>query len=122
MCQIWTTRFRHCKCIRIQNVIRPCSKGYFPETLSCRNNTNTVISSTTACPLLCQPCYDRTVTNLGHHYDQLVKETKDEGNAAGWCEEEITRAENKLRRAQEEEVEKLREGCYIVILEDYAES
>ena len=55
-------------------------------------------------------------------YDQLVRETVDEGEVAGWSEEEIRRAENSLRRAQEEELNKLREGCYTELLEEYTES
>ena len=122
MCKVWATRFTSCKCIRVQNVLHPCSMGYSTETLSCRNDTNDVISITTACPLFCQPCYDHMVLKLRYHYDQLVRETVDEGNLAGWSRDEIGRAENSLRRAQEEELDKLREGCYTEILEQYTES
>ena len=59
---------------------------------------------------------------IRNHYDQLIRETVNEGNVAGWSKGEITRAENKLRRAQEGESEKLREECYTGILEEYAES
>ena len=55
-------------------------------------------------------------------YDQLVRETVDEGNLAGWSKGEIRRAENDLRRAQEEELDKLREACYAEILKEYSES
>ena len=61
------------------------------------------------------------VLKLRDHYDQLVKETVDEGNVTGWSKQEIRRAENGLR-AQEEELDKLREGCYTEILEEYTES
>lgn len=47
---------------------------------------------------------------------------KDKGNAAGWCEEEIRRVKNELMREKEEKLEKLRLGCYMAILEEYAES
>lgn len=41
---------------------------------------------------------------------------------AGWSDGEIRKAENDLRRAQGEELEKLREACYTEILEEYTES
>ena len=122
MCKVWATRFTSCKCIRVQNVLHPCSIGYSTASLSCKNDTNDVISITTACPLLCEPCYDHMVLRLRDLYDQLVRETVGEGEVAGWSKEEIRRAENSLRRAQEEELDKLREGCYTELLEEYTES
>ena len=62
------------------------------------------------------------VLKLRDHYDQLIRETVDEGNLAGWSKQEIRRVENGLRRAQEGELDKLREGCYTEILEEYTES
>ena len=62
------------------------------------------------------------VLRLRDLYDQLVRETVGEGEVAGWSKEEIRRAENSLRRAQEEELDKLREGCYTELLEEYTES
>ncbi len=122
MCKVWATRFTRCKCTRVQNILHPCSIGYSTATLSCRNDTNEVISVTTACPPFCQPCYDRIVLTIRNHYDQLIKETVNEGNVAEWSKGEVMRAENKLRRAWEGELEKLREECYVGILEEYAES
>lgn len=59
--------------------------------------------------------------NVRYQYKQLLSETDNEGSAAGWCEEELRRAKNKLKSAREAELEKLREGCYMVILEEYTE-
>ena len=120
MCQVWATRFTNCMCTQF-HVLRSCSAGYSTETF-CRNDTNQVVSTTTACPLLCQRCYDHEESKLRNNYDQLISKTKDKGNAAGWCEEEIRRVENELMREKEEKLEKLRLGCYMAILEEYAES
>ena len=59
---------------------------------------------------------------LRNRYEKLIGETLNEGKAAGRCEEEIRRAKNELTRAKEEGLEKLRVGCYMVILKEYAES
>ena len=60
--------------------------------------------------------------NVRNQYDQLVKATVDEGKLTGWSEGEIRRAENELREAQDKELDKMREGCYMAIMEEYAES
>lgn len=62
------------------------------------------------------------VLNVRNQYDQLVRETVDEGGVTGWSKGEIERAENELREAQEKELEKMRERCYMAIMEEYAES
>ena len=62
------------------------------------------------------------VLNVRNQYDQLLRATVDEGNVTGWSKGEIRRAEHELREAQEKELEKMREGCYVAIMEEYAES
>ncbi len=62
------------------------------------------------------------VMNVRNQYDQLIREIVDEGSVTGWSKGVIRRAENQLREAQEKELEKLREGCYMAIMEEYAES
>lgn len=112
MCQVQSTYFATCKCLRDTHIVKACPAAFSSLHFSCCGLKNeTVLETLTSEEPYCRRCLGRMDQAVREQYERLSAKIREEGLRLKWPGLELVKVLDALGRAEEEERGSLREQC-----------
>ena len=103
--------FSHCKCVTRYRVYAACDEGFSCSNLSCRAKKNQVVKITPSKAPYCFPCQQRKEAEIRARFYFEDQEKYQESLKAKWSKKYYEQVKKEMKRAEKEEIAKLKAVC-----------